>query len=54
MAAEVRQLERLSLRIVLVRRTGDPTPLALARPVLERLGNRKFLRRLDGVRDARK
>jgi hypothetical protein len=29
--------------------TGDPGPLELARPVLEQLQDRQFLRRLDGV-----
>ncbi|HEY8322985.1 MAG TPA: adenylate/guanylate cyclase domain-containing protein [Ktedonobacterales bacterium] len=35
------------MRIVLAQRTGDPAPLERARPVLERLGDRQFLRRLD-------
>ena len=37
------------MRIVLAQRTGDPVPLARARPVLERLGDRQFLRRLEEV-----
>jgi hypothetical protein len=34
------------MRIVLAQRSGDPTQLERARPVLERLGDRQFLRRL--------
>jgi len=37
------------MRIVLAQLTNDPTPLKLARPVLERLGDRQFLRRLEEV-----
>ena len=37
------------MRIVLAQRTGDLAPLARARPVLERLGDRLFLRRLEEV-----
>jgi hypothetical protein len=37
------------MRIVLASRTGDATPLALARPVLERLEDRQFLGRLEEV-----
>jgi hypothetical protein len=38
------------MRIVLAQRTGDRAPLERARPVLERLGDRQFLRRLEEVR----
>jgi DNA-binding SARP family transcriptional activator len=37
------------LRIVLAQRTGDRAHLDRARPVLERLGDRQFLRRLEAV-----
>jgi class 3 adenylate cyclase len=37
------------MRIVLAGRTGDRTQLERARPVLERLGDRQFLRRLEQV-----
>ncbi len=37
------------MRIVLAQRTGDRTHLECARPVLERLGDRQFLRRLEEV-----
>jgi hypothetical protein len=37
------------MRIVLAQRTGDHAPLERARPVLERLGDRQFLGRLDEV-----
>jgi hypothetical protein len=37
------------MRIVLAQRSGDPAQLARARPVLERLGDRQFLRRLTDV-----
>jgi hypothetical protein len=37
------------MRIFLAQRTGDFSHLALARPVLERLSDRQFLRRLDEV-----
>jgi hypothetical protein len=40
------------MRIVLARRIGDRTPLIRARPVLERLGDRQFLRRLQEVQSA--
>lgn len=37
------------LRLILARRTGDPIQLELARPVLEQIGDRQFLRRLEKV-----
>ncbi len=37
------------LRLILARRTGDPIQLELARPVLEQIGDRQFLRRLEEV-----
>lgn len=37
------------MRIVLAEMTGDPAPLEQARPVLERLEDRQFLRRLEDV-----
>ena len=37
------------MRIVLAQRTGDRAQLAAARPVLERLEDRRFLRRLEEV-----
>lgn len=37
------------MRIVLAEMTGDPAPLEVARPVLERLQDRQFLRRLEEV-----
>src|SRR5262249_32519121 len=40
------------MRIVLAQRTGDASQLERARPVLERLGDRQFLRRLEEVRAA--
>jgi class 3 adenylate cyclase len=40
------------MRIVLAQRTGDRDYLELARPVLERLGDRQFLRRLEEVQAA--
>ena len=40
------------MRIVLAQRTGDWAQLERARPVLERLGDRQFLRRLEEVADA--
>jgi hypothetical protein len=40
------------VRIVLAQRTGDAAPLEQARPVLERLGDRQFLRRLEEVHAA--
>jgi hypothetical protein len=40
------------MRIVLAQRTGDPLPLERARPVLEALGDRQFLRRLAEVAEA--
>jgi tetratricopeptide (TPR) repeat protein len=42
------------MRIVLAQRTADRTPLMRARPVLERLGDRQFLRRLEEVEAALK
>ncbi len=49
--AEVRHLipHAARMRIVLAQQTGDPAPLERARPVLERLGDRQFLRRLEEV-----
>jgi class 3 adenylate cyclase len=41
------------VRIVLAQRTGDTSPLERARPVLEQLGDRQFLRRLEEVQGAR-
>jgi hypothetical protein len=38
--------------IVLAQRTGDRAPLERARPVLERLSDRQFLRRLEEVQAA--
>jgi class 3 adenylate cyclase len=40
------------MRVVLAQRTGDDEQLERARPVLERLGDRQFLRRLEEVRGA--
>jgi class 3 adenylate cyclase len=40
------------MRIALAQRMGDPMPLARARPLLERLGDRQFLRRLEEVQRA--
>jgi class 3 adenylate cyclase len=40
------------MRIVLAQRTGDRAQLDRARPVLERLGDRHFLRRLQEVQDS--
>lgn len=37
------------MQIVLAQRTGDRSRLERARPVLERLGDRQFLRRLEAV-----
>jgi len=37
------------MRIVLAQMANDPAPLEQARPVLERLGDRQFLRRLEEV-----
>ena len=37
------------MRIVLAQRTGDRMLLERARPVLERLGDRQFLRRLEEI-----
>src|SRR5262249_30615593 len=53
-AAEARHLvvHAARMRIVLAQRTGDRAPLERARPVLERLGDRQFLRRLEEVRAA--
>jgi class 3 adenylate cyclase/Cdc6-like AAA superfamily ATPase len=52
--AEARQWVPLAarVRIVLAQRTGDRTHLDRARPVLERLGDRQFLRRLEEVQAA--
>jgi class 3 adenylate cyclase/tetratricopeptide (TPR) repeat protein len=41
--------QAVRLRIVLSQRTGDRTQLERARPVLERIGDRQFLRRLEKV-----
>jgi hypothetical protein len=56
LAAAIDQAERegripdvARMRIVLAEMTGDPGPLELARPVLEQLQDRQFLRRLDDV-----
>jgi hypothetical protein len=53
-AAEARHLVVYAarMRIVLAQRTGDVAPLMRARPVLERLGDRQFLRRLEEVQAA--
>jgi class 3 adenylate cyclase len=53
-AAEARHLIVLAarMRIVLAQRLGDRAPLVRARPVLERLGDREFLRRLEEVQAA--
>jgi class 3 adenylate cyclase len=40
------------MRILLAQRTGDPSHLERARPVLERLGDRRSLRKLEEVRMA--
>jgi class 3 adenylate cyclase/tetratricopeptide (TPR) repeat protein len=40
------------MRVVLAQRTGDRAQLDRARPVLERLGDRQFLRRLEEVQGA--
>jgi hypothetical protein len=50
-AAEARHLVLLAARarITLAQRTGDRAPLDRARPVLEQLGDRQFLRRLEEV-----
>jgi class 3 adenylate cyclase len=55
-AAEAGHLVPLAarMRIVLAQRTGDAAQLARARPVLERLGDRQFLRRLEEVAAALK
>ena len=37
------------MRIVLAQRTGDRSQLERARPMLERIGDRQFLRRLEKV-----
>ena len=37
------------MRIVLAQRTGDRSELERARPVLEGLGDRQFLRRLEKI-----
>jgi hypothetical protein len=53
-AAEAHQLapHAARMRIVLAQRMGDPAPLQLAKPVLERLGDRQFLRRLEEVEES--
>ena len=53
-AAEAHQLvpHAARMRIVLAQRMGDPAPLQLARPALERLGDRQFLRRLEEVEES--
>lgn len=53
-ATEAHQLvpHAARMRIVLAQRTGDPAPLQLARPLLERLGDRQFLRRLEEVEES--
>ncbi len=53
-AAEAHQLvpHAARMRIVLAQRMGDPAPLQLARPVLEHLGDRQFLRRLEEVEES--
>lgn len=40
------------MRVVLAQRTGDRAHLERSRPILERLGDRQFLRRLKEVEDA--
>ena len=40
------------VRIVLAHQTGDASQLERARPVLERLGDRQFLRQLEEVQAA--
>jgi hypothetical protein len=49
--AERRQLvpHAARMRVVLAEMSGDPAPLERARPVLEQLGDRQFLRRLTEV-----
>src|SRR5262249_12277883 len=42
------------MRIVLAQRTGDDNQLERARPVLERLGDRQFLHRLEEMESALK
>jgi hypothetical protein len=53
-AAEAQHLvvHAARMRIVLAQRTGDHAPLEQARPVLERLGDWQFLRRLEEVQGA--
>jgi hypothetical protein len=53
-AAEAQQMlpHAARMRIVLAQRTGDRAQLERARPVLERLGDRQFLRRLGEVASA--
>jgi class 3 adenylate cyclase len=52
--AEARHMAPLAarMRIILAQRTGDVAPLERARPVLESLGDRQFLRRLEEVEAA--
>ncbi len=45
-------LHAARMRIVLAQRMGEQAPLSRARPVLERLGDRQFLRRLEEVAEA--
>jgi class 3 adenylate cyclase len=40
------------MRVVLAQRTGDRAQLERARPILERLGDKQFLRRLEEIQDA--
>jgi len=40
------------MRIVLAQRTGDRAPLEVARPLLERLGDKLFLRKLESALEA--
>jgi hypothetical protein len=42
------------MRIVLAQQTGDASQLEQARPVLERLGDQQFLRRLEEVQNSLK
>jgi hypothetical protein len=37
------------MRVILARRTGDPSLLERARPILERLGDKLFLRKLERI-----
>jgi hypothetical protein len=53
-AAEARHLivHAARMRIALAQRMGDASQLKRARPVLERLGDRQFLWRLEEVQRA--